>query len=121
MKKLAGYGIISGLVGTTLGGYFLLGGTWTALLGLGAILVAIALFVGGLVLAGELWGRGQRWLSVLAGVMLMGVLPGVILQVVAGAWWLLLAVIGTCLVAFVVIAGVGLLAQYAIGLIKGEM
>ena len=120
MKKLAGYGIIAGLVGAALGGFFLLGGTWTTLLGLGVIIGVIALFAGGLVLVGELWGRGHRWLSVLAGVMLMGVIPGVILQWAVGAWWLMLALAGMALGVFAVLAGVILIVKYAIGLIEGE-
>lgn len=121
MKKLAGYGIIAGLVGTVLGGFFLTGGTWADLLVIGAIFGGIALFVGGLVLTGGLWDRGHRWLSVLAGVMFMGVLPGIVLQAVVGAWWLMLAMAGMGLVALAVIMAIILLTQYAIGLIKGEM
>ena len=120
MKKLAGYGIIAGLVGAALGGFFLLGGTWTTLLGLGVIIGVIALFAGGLVLVGELWGRGHRWLSVLAGVMLMGVIPGVILQWAVGAWWLMLAMAGMGLGVFAVAVGTGMLTKYAMDLIKGE-
>lgn len=120
MKKLAGYGIIAGILGAALGAFFLLGGTWTTLLGLGVIIGVIALFAGGLILVGELWDRGHRGLGVLAGVMLMGVIPGVILQWLFGAWWLLLAVAGMCTAFFAVIAGVGLLAKYAMDLIKGE-
>lgn len=120
MKKLAGYGIIAGLVGVALGVFFLLGGTWTDLLGLGVIFGIIALFAVGLVLTGELWDRGHRGLSVLTGVMLMGVIPGVILQWLVGAWWLMLAVAGMCLAVFVVIVGIGLLAKYAMDLIKGD-
>lgn len=121
MKKLAGYGIIAGLVGAALGGFFLLGGTWSSLLGLGVIIGVIALFAGGLVLVGELWDRGHRWLSVLFGVMLMGVIPGVILQWAVGAWWLMLALAGMALGVFAVLAGVCLIVKYAIGLIEGEM
>ena len=120
MKKLAGYGIIAGMVGVALGVFFLAGGAWADLLEMGVLLGVIALFAGGLVLSGELWFRGHRWLSVLAGVMLMGVLPGVIQQVVLGAWWLMLAVAGMCLGIFAVVVVVGLLCKIAIELIKGE-
>ena len=120
MKKLAGYGIIAGLVGAALGGFFLLGGTWTTLLGLGVIIGAIALFSGGLVLTGELWDRGHRGLSVLFGVMFMGVIPGVILQWAVGAWWLMLALSGMALGVFAVAVGTGMLTKYAMDLIKGE-
>ena len=120
MKKVAGYGIIAGLVGAALGGFFLIGGTWTDLLEMGVFFGVLALFAGGLVLTGELWDRGHLWLSVLAGVMLIGVLPGVILQMVIGAWWLMIAVTGMCLGIVAVIAVVGLLFKFAIGLIKGD-
>lgn len=120
MKKVAGYGIIAGLVGVGLGAFFLLGGTWADFLGLGALFVSIALFAGGLVLTGELWDRGHRGLSVLAGVMIIGVIPGVILQWLFGEWWLMLAAAGMCLGLFGVIVGIGLLAKYAVDLIKGD-
>ena len=121
MKKLAGYGIIAGLLGAALGVFFLAGGTWETLLGLSVLFGVIALFAGGLVLTGELWGRGHRVLSVLSGVMLMGVIPGVILQWAVGAWWLMLALAGMVLGVFAVLAGVILIVKYAIGLIEGEM
>lgn len=120
MKKVAGFGIIAALVGAALGAFFLLGGTWTDLLGLGVVFGIIALFVGGLVLTGELWDRGHRGLGVLTGVMLMGVIPGVILQWTVGARWLMLAMAGMCIGLFAVIVGVGLLAKYAMDLIKGD-
>ena len=120
MKKLAGYGIIAGLVGAALGGFFLAGGTWETLLGLSVLFGAIALFSGGLVLTGELWGRGHRVLSVLFGVMLIGVIPGVILQWAVGAWWLMIALAGMALGVFAVAVGTGMLTKYAMDLIKGE-
>ena len=120
MKKLAGYGIIAGIVGAALGVFFLAGGTWETLLGLSVLFGAIALFSGGLVLTGELWDRGHRGLSVLFGVMFMGVIPGVILQWAVGAWWLMLALSGMALGVFAVLAGVILIVKYAIGLIEGE-
>ena len=120
MKKLAGYGIIAGLLGAALGVFFLAGGTWETLLGLSVLFGAIALFSGGLVLTGELWGRGHRVLSVLSGVMLIGVIPGVILQWAVGAWWLMLALAAMALGVFAVAVGTGMLTKYAMDLIKGE-
>ena len=119
MKKLAGYGIIAGLLGAALGVFFLAGGTWETLLGLGVLFGAIALFSGGLVLTGELWGRGHRVLAVFSGVMLIGVIPGVILQWAVGAWWLMLALAGMALGVFAVAVGTGMLTKYAMDLIKG--
>ena len=120
MKKLAGYGIIAGIVGAALGVFFLAGGTWETLLGLSVLFGAIALFSGGLVLTGELWDRGHRGLSVLFGVMFMGVIPGVILQWAVGAWWLMIALSGMALGVFAVAVGTGMLTKYAMDLIKGE-
>lgn len=120
MKKLAGYGIIAGILGAALGVFFLAGGTWTELLGMSVVFGVIALFSGGLVLTGELWDRGHRVLSVLSGVMLMGVIPGVILQWLFGAWWLMLALAGMVLGVGTVVVGTGLLTKYAMDLIKGD-
>ena len=85
MKKLAGYGILALLVGAVLGVLFLLGVTWVDLMAMGVITGVIALFAGGLVLTGELWDRGHRWVSVLTAAMLMVVIPSVVLQ-----WWICL-------------------------------
>lgn len=120
MKKLAGYGIIAGLLGVALGVFFLVGGTWEVLLGISVLFVSIVLFFGGLILAGELWGRGHRVLSVLCGVMVMGVIPGVILQWALGEWWVLFGALGAALGIFAVATGTVLLAKYAVALIKGE-
>lgn len=120
MKKLAGYGIIAGILGAALGVFFLAGGTWETLLGMSVLFGTIALFSGGLVLTGELWDRGHRVLSVLCGVMLIGVIPGVILQWAVGAWWLMLALAGMGLGVFAVAIGTGMLTKYAMDLIKGD-
>lgn len=120
MKKVAGYGIIAGLVGAVLGVFFLLGGTWVDLLGLGVIVSVMSLFAGGLVLTGEIWDRGHRWVSVLTAVMLMVVLPSVVLQWWIGMWWLLLAVAGIYAGILLAAALAGLIVKFALNLIKGE-
>lgn len=120
MKKLAGYGIIAGMVGAALGVFFLSGGTWADLLGLGAVFGVIALFAGVLVLTGELWDRGHRWVSVLTAVILMVVLPSVVLQWLAGAWWLLFAVAGAFAGILLAVVVAGRIVRFALDLIKGD-
>lgn len=120
MKRIAGYGILALILGEALVVFFLLGGRWVDLLGLGVIVIVMALFAGGLVITGELWDRGHRLVSVLTAVMLMVVIPSVILQWWIGMWWLVLAVGGMYAGIILAAALAGLMARFALDLIKGD-
>lgn len=120
MKKLAGYGIIAGLVGAALGAFFLLGGTLEVLAALVLMVGAMGSWVAGLVLGSWLWDNVHWSLGALVWVLVMLVAPPVLLHLVNVPWWIAYAAYGCVVAILVVIVVVGLLWKYAMDLIKGD-
>lgn len=120
MKRLAGYGIIAGLIGVALGVFFLLGGTWVTLAALVLTVGLIGAWVAGVMLGSWLWDNVHWSLGALVWVLVVVVAPPVLLLLVNYPWWLVYAMYGFCAAMLGVVAVVGLLWMYAIDLIKGE-
>lgn len=120
MKKLAGYGIIAGLVGLGLVLFFLLGGDWVLLSALILAFGSIGAWVAGLLLGGWLWDNVHWSLGVLVWVLTIIVLPPIILPLAALPWWFAYALYGGMIVIFGACIGLGFLLTYAMDLIRGE-
>lgn len=120
MKKLAGYGIIAGLIGVALVAFFLLGGTWEILTALVLLVGSIGAWVAGLMLGSWLWDNVHWSLGALVSVLVVLVAPPVLLLLVNVPWWTVYALYGCVVAILVVIAAVSLLWKYAIDLIKGD-
>lgn len=120
MKKLAGYGIIAGLIGVGLGAFFLLGGTWHVLGAMVLTFAAIGAWFAGVMLGSWLWDNVHWSLGVIVWVLTVVVAPPLILPLAAMPWWLAYAMYGFCAVVMVVCVGGVLLWMYAMDLIKGE-
>ena len=120
MKKLAGYGIIAGLIGAALGVFFLIGGSWESLAALVLTVGLIGAWVVGVMLGSWLWDNVHWSLGALVWVLVVVVAPLLILPLVGFPWWLVYALYGFCAAMLGVVVGVGLLWEYAMDLIKGE-
>ena len=120
MKKLAGYGIIAGLIGVALGVFFLLGGTWLSLLVLVGVVGSVAAWCAGVVLGSWLWDHVHWGLGALVLVLVTVVAPPLLLPLVGFPWWLAYALYGFCAGVLVGVFVVQVLWALAMDLIKGD-
>lgn len=94
MKRLAGIGIIAGMIGVGLGLFFLLGGDWAVLGAIVLAFVGIGGWFAGLVFGGWLWDEVHWVLGLLVLVLVVIVAPPLILPLANIPWWFAYAAYG---------------------------
>lgn len=120
MRKLAGYGIIAGMLGLALVLFFLLGGDWVLLGAMIAVFGGLGAWCAGLVLGTWLWDNVHWSLGVLVLVLTVVVAPPLILPLANMPWWLAYGLYGFSAGVLGAAVGIGLLLTYAMDLIRGE-
>lgn len=120
MRRLAGIGIIAGIICAGLGLFFLLGGDWAVLVMFVVTFVGLGSWFAGLVLGAWLWDEVHWALGALVLLLVVVIAPPLILPLASVPWWIAYAMYGFCAAVLVICGGVTLLLKYAIGLIKGD-
>lgn len=121
MKRLAGVGIILGLVGAfVLFSVLALGATWMDWVVIFTFLAAVCTFYGLLVLGGYLWNTVSKMLGVVVWVLTLFVLPPIGFVLLGSTWWSWFVVAGAGIAIVAVVLGASVLLSYATDLISGR-